>query len=432
MPTDTPSTVASPLSAAHESQRQPKGWRRIMATSLKVALPIVILIGGGGLAVGLIETGPKAERQTPTRQAKLVEVTPARVARTSVTVHAMGTVKADRQVDLRPQVGGRVTWVSDEFMPGGILRAGDPLLKIDPKDFELVVRQRAAALATAESNLKIEHGQQSIARREYELLGETIRPDDRELVLRQPQLATVQAAVDTAKSTLEQAKLDLARTQVTAPFNAVVQSRDVNLGTQVSTTTSLTTLVGTDAYLVEVAVPVDQLKWLRVPQKNGEAGSTVRVFNEAAWGADIYRLGRITRLASQLESEGRMAQLLVAVDDPLALGDENTGKPVLLIGAYVRTEIDGIEVGPVAIVERNLLRDGNQVWLLAPDNSLEIRPVSLLFRGRDSVLIDKGLGAGERIVATALAAPVQGMALRTRDDAGSTLISSATPAGDTQ
>ncbi|MBE0531133.1 MAG: efflux RND transporter periplasmic adaptor subunit [Rhodospirillales bacterium] len=432
MSTDTPSTVTNRPSGASDRQRQPKRWRRLMATGLKVALPIAIMVGGGGLAVGLMETGPKAERQTPTRQAKLVEVTPAQVARTTVTVHAMGTVKADRQVDLRPQVGGRIAWVSDEFMPGGVLGAGDPVLKIDPKDFELVVRQKAAALATAESNLKIERGQQSIAKREYELLGETIKPEDRELVLRQPQLATVQAAVDTARSTLEQAKLDLARTNVTVPFNAVVQSRDVNLGTQVSTTTSLTTLVGTDAYLVEVAVPVDQLKWLRVPQRNGEAGSAVRVFNEAAWGTETYRLGRITRLASQLESEGRMAQLLVTVDDPLALKDENAGKPVLLSGAYVRTEIDGIEIGPVAIVERNLLRDGNYVWLLAPDNTLNIRPVSLLFRGRDTVLIDKGLEAGERVVATTLAAPVQGMALRARDDAGGTLISRAAPAGSAQ
>ncbi|WP_316978839.1 efflux RND transporter periplasmic adaptor subunit [Shumkonia mesophila] len=429
MSTDTPSTPVNRQPAAPDPQRPPHRWRRLMAAGLKVALPIALLVGGGGLAVGLMETGPKAARQAPTREAKLVEVTPVRVDRATVTVHAMGTVTADRQVDLRPQVGGRVSWVSDEFMPGGILGAGDPLLKIDPKDFELVVRQKAAALATAESDLKIEQGQQSIAKREYELLGETIKPEDRELVLRQPQLATVQAAVDTAKSTLEQARLDLARTHVTAPFNAIVQSRDVNLGTQVSTTTSLTTLVGTDAYMVEVAVPVDQLKWLRVPQRNGEAGSIVRVFNEAAWGAEAYRSGRITRLASQLESEGRMAQLLVAVDDPLALKDENAGKPVLLIGAYVRTEIEGIEVGPVAIVERNLLRDGNNVWLLASDDTLEIRPVSPLFRGRDTVLIDKGLATGERIVATALAAPVHGMALRATPQAGGTLISRAAPEG---
>jgi len=410
-----------------EVRPQPNGARRLMATTLKVALPIAILLGGGGLALGLLETGPTAERQAPARQAKLVEVTPARVARTVVTIHAMGSVTADRRVELRPQVGGRVAWVSDEFIPGGVLGAGDPLLRIDAKDFELVVRQRTAALATAESNLKIERGQQSVAQREYELLGETIRPEDRELVLRQPQLASVQAAVDTAKAALEQAKLDLARTSVTTPFNAIIQSRDVNVGTQVSTTTSLTTLVGTDSYLIEVAVPVDQLKWLRVPQRNGEAGSAVRIFNEAAWGADVFREGRITRLASQLESEGRMAQLLVAVDDPLALEDENAGKPVLLIGAYVRAEIAGIEVGPVAILERHLIRDGNQVWLLAPDGTLEIRPVNLLFRGRDRVLIDKGLEAGERIVATGLAAPVHGMALRTREADGAAMISSTAP-----
>lgn len=407
--------------------RPPHGLRLLLGTGLKVLLPIAILIGGGGLALGLIETGPKAQRQAPARQAKLVEITPVSLGSTRVTIHAMGTVKADRQVELRPQVSGQIAWVGDEFVPGGILRKGEPLLKIDPRDYELVVRQRAADVATAQSNLTIEKGQQSIAQREFELLGETIRPGDRDLVLRRPQLASVEAAVETAKSALERAKLDLARTHVTAPFNAVIQSRDVNLGTQVSTSTALTTLVGTDSYLIETAVPVDQLKWLRIPQKAGEAGSAVRIFNEAAWGPDVYRNGRIIRLASQLESEGRMAQLLVAVTDPLALEDENAGKPVLLIGTYVRTEIEGAEVGPVAIIERNLLRDGGNLWMMAPDNTLEIRAASILFKGRDTVLVDKGVAAGERIVVTPLAAPVNGMALRTRETAGESQPSGVAP-----
>lgn len=394
---------------------KPHRRRAIIVGVLKVALPVIILATGGGLALGLMETGPKAVRKPPVRAAKLVEVAPVAFTRTAVTIDAMGTVQPDRQVALKPQVSGDVTWLSAEFVPGGVLEAGEQLLKLNPRDYQLVVRQHEADLAKAESSLKIEQGQQSIAKREYELLGRTVKPEDRGLVLRQPQLTTADAAVQAAKASLDQAKLDLERTTVRVPFNAVIQSRDVNLGAQATTSTTLATLVGTDSYLIQAAVPVDQLKWLKIPRRSGEAGSPVRVYNDAAWGANVYRIGHVIRLASALESEGRMAQLLIAVDDPLALKDANASKPVLLIGTYVRVAIEGITVGPVAEVDRKLLHDGDVVWVMTPDARLDIRTVTPLFKGHVTVLLDKGLREGEQIITSALAAPVPGMALRTGD-----------------
>lgn len=392
--------------------------RSLLGRIFKVALPIVILVGGGSLALGLIQTGPTAERKPPVRQAKLVEAMPVQFTRTHVTIEAMGTVRPDREVELRPRVGGQVIWLSEEYVPGGVLTKGQRLLKIDPKDYELVVQQKAADLAKAESNLKIEQGQQSIAKREYELLGQMVTPEDRDLVLRGPQLASVEAELETVKSTLAQAKLDLARTNVTVPFNAVIKSRDVNLGTQVTTSTTVSTLIGTDSYLIEVSVPVNQLKWLRIPRNGREKGAEVRIFNEAAWGADAFRIGYVVRLASQLESEGRMAQLLVAIDDPLALTDANASRPVLLIGTYVRVAIAGQEIGPVAVIERKLLHDGNSVWIMTPEEKLEIRRIEILFRGPETVLVDSGLRPGERIVTTTLSAAVEGMSLRTKGTGG--------------
>jgi len=410
-------TPDSPQFPRQTDDDAPRGHRRAMLVGvLKVALPLAILVGGGGLALGLMATGPTADRKPPVREARLVEVTPVTFEKTHITVDAMGTVGPDRQVELRPRVGGQVVWISDNYVPGGVLEKGEPLLKIDPKDYELVVQQKAAAVAKADSELRIEKGQQVIAQREYELLGQTVKPEDRALVLRQPQLAQVEADLETAKAELAQARLDLARTEVSTPFNAVIQSRDVNLGTQVTTTTTVATLVGTDAYLIEVAVPVNQLRWIEIPRTHDDAGAVVRVYNESAWGKGVSRTGHVVRLASQLESEGRMAQLLVSVDDPLALMDENEGAPVLLIGAYIRVQIEGSEVGPVAAMERKYLRDGNTVWIMTPDGELEIRPVDILFRGPDTVLIRSGLQAGDRIITTSLSTPIEGLALRVRDD----------------
>ena len=408
-----------PQQGNHQMTQEPSGTSRrlprLIRRTLKVALPVAILLGGAGLAFGLIETGPTAERKPPTRQAKLVEVEPVQIGRRTITIEAMGTVQPNREVELRPQVGGQVIWLSDEYEPGGVLAKGDRLLKLDPRDYELVVRQKKAEVAKAESELKIEEGQQSIAKREYELLGKDIAPADSSLVLRRPQLASVEADLATAKAALAQAQLDLARTEVTVPFNAVVQSRDVNLGTQVTSSTTVATLTGTDSFLIEVAVPVDQLKWLKIPRTAEEEGSRVRIYNETAWGPKAFREGRVLRLVSQLESEGRLALLLVAVDDPLALEAENSGKPVLLIDTYVRAVIEGVEVGPVAVLDRRLVHDGNKVWLMTTDNRLETREIDVLYKGSSEILATDGLQEGENLVTTVLSAPVDGMALRTRD-----------------
>ena len=380
---------------------------------VKGVLPIAILAGSAVAAVNLMETAPKATRQAPERLARLVDITTVQSGTDAVIVEAMGTVRAARKINLQPRVGGQVSWISPEFVPGGFIAKGQPILRIDPTDFELVVKQKEAALAEAEANLKIEAGQQNIAKREYELLAGKVTTEERDLVLRQPQLATVQAAVDTAEAALRQAKLDLARATVTTPFDAIIGDRSADVGLQVTTSTTLTTLVGTETYWIEALVPVDKLQWIDIPRDNAAVGSVVRIHNDTAWGIGVTRTGHVLRLTSDLEEEGRMAKLLIAVDDPIALKAENDGKPRLLIGSYVRVEIEGARLsGP--LIARDLLRDNDTIWIMNEGNALEIRPIDVIFRGPESVVVGDGVKVGERIVATDLTSPVDGMALRTR------------------
>jgi len=169
-------------------------------------------------------------------------------------------------------------------------------------------------------------------------------------------------------------------------------------------------LTGTDAYWVEVTVPVDQLRWIELP------GARARIFNEAAWGATAHRVGKVIRLLSDLEQQGRMARLLVEVADPLDLRKENANQPKLLLGDYVRIKIEGVELKNVAMVDRRLVREGNNVWVMNDRNQLEIRPVQIVFRARDKLFIRDSLRPGERLVVTELSAAVDGMLLRTTDN----------------
>lgn len=378
---------------------------------IRFLLPIAVLAAAGLVAYLLLTTRPQAARKSVAREARLVEIEIAKHARYDTVVEAMGTVIASRRVDLRPQVAGAVVAVSPELEPGGRFRSGDELLRIDPSDYQLVARQRAAELADTEAQLALEMGNQEVARRESEMFGDLIARGRKDLVLRKPQLDTAKARVAAARAALDAAELDQERTTVRAPFDAVVEARTAILGSRVDATSVLATLVGTDEFWIEVAVASRELRWLAIPQQPGDLGSLARVADEAAWGPGVTREGRVVRRYPDLEEEGRMARLLVAIADPLPQNGAEVVGRALLLGSFVRVVIAGRVIDGV-VVDRSHLRDGDNVWLMDDSGALEIRPVQVSYRGREEVVVSAGLQGGERVVASDLAAPVAGMPLR--------------------
>ena len=450
---ETDNQDQSPLGEAPGHPGGGPVFRRIAMAALIVA----ILGGAIGVAAYWLTRRPQAMRRRPQTHAALVEIQRVQPVEEVVVVQAMGTVVPARSVELASRVGGQIVAVSPKFIPGGRFDADEWMVKVDPEDFrlslrlrsaqldkagadakqaEVAVAQREADVVGAESNLALEMGHQSAAAGEYELLGETIEPEDEALVLREPQLkqarancsaakAAVQAAAagfEAAKASyaagevaLDQARLDLQRTQVPSPFNAMVRQRHVNVGAQVAAGSSLASLVGTDRYWVEVSVPVDQLKWIRIPGFNDPVGSKVRVYHAASWGPDTHRTGTVARLMSEIEPEGRMARLLVTVADPLDLLTSRQPRRPLILGSYVRVEFVGRTLQNVVRVQRTALRDGNRVWVMGSDDTLQIRQVKIAWAGNDHVCVSEGLTAGDRLIVSDLGAAVEGLPLRTAD-----------------
>ncbi|MCS7049947.1 MAG: efflux RND transporter periplasmic adaptor subunit, partial [Verrucomicrobiae bacterium] len=260
------------------------------------------------------------------------------------------------------------------------------------------------------SELELERGQQAIARREYELMNAPVSDEQRDLMLRQPQLRRLEARLAAAEAALDQARLDWERATIRAPFAAVVVARQVNVGTAVTPATSIATLYGTEKAWVMATVPVEDLVWL-------EPGRTVaRLRRDRGWPVGAERTGRVTRVRAELERQGRLAQVVVEVEDPLA-GEAAAGQPPLWFGDYVRVTLEGRELSNVVVVAREWLREDDTVWLLDAQSRLEIRPVSVAHRGRTQVMVREGLRDGERVVTSLLTAPVAGMPLRAREDA---------------
>lgn len=223
-------------------------------------------MGIGGAAY-FNRTAPRADKRPPKVVAPLVEVATVEPGRHQVVVTAMGTVTPARSLSLESRVTGEVVRMHPEFQIGGLLRAGEVALQIDPGDYELAVTRAESAVVEAEYALKLEGGRQEVARREWAILNgdKPADPLDKELALRQPHLRKAQADLTSARANLKQARLNLERTRITVPFNAVVRSRNVELGSQVTTQEKLADLVGADAFWIEVSIPVDRLQWIAIP-----------------------------------------------------------------------------------------------------------------------------------------------------------------------
>jgi RND family efflux transporter MFP subunit len=383
----------------------------------RTLLICALLVAAAAAAVVLIfSTEPEPQRETAVRQtAMLVDVTPAEAGTFRPVIQAMGSVRPAREIMLQPRVSGQVTGIAEDFTPGGYVAQGDVLVRIEQADYRNALQQRESELAQARADLAMQEGQAAKAKQDFEELGRELPPEREALVLREPQLDSARASVQSAEAAVEQARLDLGRATITAPFDAHVLTRQVNQGSQVDVGTALGRLVGIDTYWVEATVPVDKLRWLEFADGAPEAGSPVQIRNRTAWPEGVTRQGYLYKLVGELSGETRLARVLVAVDDPLALNETDGGGdfvPPLMIGAFVETRIQGAPLDNVVRINRDHLRKDDTVWLME-DGKLAIRPVDVVLRDAQYVYVREGLSGGEQVVTSSLATVEEGVSLRT-------------------
>jgi RND family efflux transporter MFP subunit len=382
---------------------------------LRWVLPLVVLAAGIFGARWLVVNRPRAERAEVEPIPPLVRVAAAVRSAEPVTIVAMGTVVPARRVVLQAEVSGRIVAQSPQLLPGGLFQKGDVILQIDPRDYETAVQQQKAAVEQARLEVQLEAGRQVIAEREWRLLEEDIPLDQasQELALRRPQQKNARVSLEAAEAALEQARLQLERTTVHAPFNAVVQEEFVDVGQLVSPQTQLATLIGSDRFWVQVSIPVDRLGWLSFSGTEAVGGARVRVIQEITGEVSIERPGHLVRLLGDLDPVGRMARVLVEIEDPLGLNSSKAPQGIpLMLGAYVRVEIEGRAAEEAFSLPRTAIREGDRVWIANEEDRLEVRPVDVLWRGKDKVLIRKGLRDGDRVVTDSIPLPIPNMKLR--------------------
>ncbi len=378
---------------------------------LKVMLPLAVLALGALVARALIRSRKPPERVKVTPPVSRVEVVEAPPSTDPVTVVATGTVQPAHELQLAAEVSAKVTGIHANLEPGGRVAAGAVLVRLDRRDYALAVTQQQANVERARFELKLEEGRGTVAEREWKLLpdAQAATETGRALAQRKPHLENARAALRAAKAGLRRARLNLERTEVKAPFAAVVTARQVELGQLVGPQTPLCTLVGSERFWIEVRLPLERLRWFAHPDAQGQGGAEATVIQELGGGERVVRKGKVVRIRQDLDPLGRLAQVLIAVDHPL-------DPPALFLDAFVRVEIEGRapEI-PVVSIPRRALREADQVWVLGAKGTLEVRQATVHWRDEVQVLLSKGVAPGEAVIVSPLPAPVPGMALQRVD-----------------
>lgn len=385
-----------------------------VSTIFKVIVPLLFLFGGMSVMNWLIDTRPKAEVKKPPEPVTLVAVQQATPGSQKVMVHGAGTVVAARSVVIQPEVTGRVTVMNGNLVNGGRLKAGESLITIDDRDYKLQVSQQSAQIASAKAQLRIEKGRKRVAEREWKILGtKGASSEGKALALREPQIAAAKASVRGAQVAMRRARLMASKTDIKVPFNAIVDTESVELDQLVGPTSRLATLIGTDQYWVEVALPVDKLEWISIPGVStaAEKGSKATVTLDLGRGPVLTRTGYVVRLKPSLDPAGRMARVVVAIDNPLGLKEDGTTEGVpLLTGSYVKIAIEGSELPNVVELPRLALREGKEVWTMNDQSRLAVKPVEVRWRLKDKVLVS-GITSGDKIITSLVPGMVPNMKL---------------------
>lgn len=371
---------------------------------------ILILVVGVGAFYLLITTGPETLPEESTNSAKIVQTIPLVPHTRSVSVDAQGSVIPSKTVTIKPQVSGQVIRQSESVTVGGYVKAGEELISIDPRDYELALNETRSDYETARFEREVESGRQVIAQREWNELQADLDMEEvnRSLVLREPHLRRAEAIMEKANNDIEFAELQLSRTKITAPFNAMVVNESVEVGQLLNPGSEICELVGTDEFWIQTKIPFSELKWVKFPQ-NGHAGVRARVLLDVGEDQVEQWEGEVTRLLSDLDPLGRMARVIISVKDPLGLYGKSNNTLPLLLGSYVEVKIDAGELKDTLTIPREALREGNKIWVVGPDKVLKVVDVQVLWSEKDTLLISSDLEKGDELIVSELRVALPGM-----------------------
>ena len=199
----------------------------------KIVLPFAIIAGAVVLSLAMVSLKPAPAKLESPETAVAVETLVLEKTQTQLIVQSQGTVQPRTRTALISEVSGAVLKVSPEYVVGGVFKAGDILMQLDPTDYQVALQRAEARLISMNAQLSFEQARSAQAEKEWAMTG---RPATEAplLALRKPYLAEARANVLQAQAEVKQAQQKLDKTTIRAPYAGMVSEKGADIGQYVS------------------------------------------------------------------------------------------------------------------------------------------------------------------------------------------------------
>ncbi|MBO1256677.1 efflux RND transporter periplasmic adaptor subunit [Alteromonas sp. 5E99-2] len=289
-----------------------------------------------------------------------VSVTKANVGNFHPNIIGFGEAKAANELLFTSEINGRVISLSESFKTGKILPKGTVIAQLDDTNHKQLLAKARANLIQLELELLEEERRSKQALSEWKRSGVANKPAS-ELVLRSPQLALAKANLASAKIDIVKAQRDLNNTVIRLPFDALIVTRDIQLGSVLQMGSQVATLYSTNK--VEIRVPLSEAQWSNMPRQRNAFSNKHKVKLTNAAGDRSWE-GTIERAEKHLSSETRQRAIIVSVSNPF---HKNIG---LYPGTFVKAKIEGKSIENLWEVPSSAISQNGDIWFVDSNKSL--------------------------------------------------------------
>lgn len=448
--------------------------------SLAIAVPLAL---GVLVAAWLIAGRAPPERESAGEDARPVTAIAAPETEWRPRATGYGTARAARTWRGVAEVSGRIVERSPDLDTGAIVARGAQLFEIDRTDYRLAIAEARAGISAGEArlteldtraanlerSLDIEQRRLEVAQRELDRLrtlferGTVPRADvDRQesAFLQQRQAVQelensvrqipaerqrLQAELARDGARLSQARRNLTKTRITAPFDLRISAVDAEVGQYVRSGEVLMSGDSVAATEVQAEIPINEFRTVLDPARRPESpvdvtdldqllaamGLTARVHLRASPGPEPTATwpARVDRISGAIDPRTRTVGVIVTVDSPYA-NARPPERPPLVKGMYVEVRVCA-PARPAAVVVPRTALHGNRIYIADAVDRLDIREVDLIYRHGGFAVVRDGVKAGERVVVSDPVPAIDGMKLGVHTDeaAASSLAAEARGAG---
>lgn len=433
-----------------------KRTKRVLAV-----LPIMAAIA---VVIVLVRTRSGPEKRTEDEISRTVRIIDAPAVALIPRATGYGLAEPGRIWRAMAEVKGTVVSTHPQLEAGALIDEGATLLKINPADYELAIARLEASISETrakleqlkveeknkKSSLEIEKESLALAKKSLDRLQELVDKKavpadqvDREQrnVLQQQQLIQkienqlaliptrregLKAALAIHQADLEQARIDLGRTEIKAPFDCRLAEVKIERGQFLNAGQKLFEAHGTGVVEVEAKFRPEQMRDLLAADKRRrfQPGMTMETLRELFVLEATIRLrsgdweatwpARFDRIRETVDPRTRAINVVSAVDNPYEKVIPGV-RPALVRGMYCEMELRAPVRPGTVVLPRSAIR-GDRVFVVDNDGRLQSKKVAIDFAQSDIVALKSGVEAGETVVISDPEFAIEGMKVNTSVD----------------